>query len=117
MVKNKHIISELKTFFHKNDFNKAINCILSTIRHLNLRSSCIVIMNMLTSNVCCSVCPPTPNASKEFNKNTAIFSKNSAVFLKKTAEFLGPKGPKVHRVPKSPRFFSNPPRHFRLAKR
>lgn len=26
MVKDKHIISELKTFFHKNDCNKAINC-------------------------------------------------------------------------------------------
>ena len=41
MVKDKHIISELKTFFHKNDCNKAINCIITTIRHLNLRSSCI----------------------------------------------------------------------------
>ena len=41
MNKNTHIISELKTFFHKNDCNKAINCIMTTIRHFNLRSSCI----------------------------------------------------------------------------
>lgn len=41
MIKDKHIISELKTFFHENDCNKAINCIITTIRHLNLRSSCI----------------------------------------------------------------------------
>lgn len=41
MNKNTHIISELNTFFHKNDCNKAINCIMTTIRHFNLRSSCI----------------------------------------------------------------------------
>ena len=41
MVKDKHIISELNAFFHKNDCNKAINCIMTTIRHPNLRSSCI----------------------------------------------------------------------------
>ena len=41
MVKDKHIISELNGFFHKNDCNKAINSIMTTIRHLNLRSSCI----------------------------------------------------------------------------
>ena len=41
MVKDKHIISELNGFFHKNDCNKAINNIMTTIRHLNLRSSCI----------------------------------------------------------------------------
>ena len=36
MNKNTHIISELNTFFHKNDCNKAINCIMTTIRHFNL---------------------------------------------------------------------------------
>jgi hypothetical protein len=41
MVKDKHIISEINGFFHKNDCNKAINSIMTTIRHLNLRSSCI----------------------------------------------------------------------------
>ena len=41
MVKDKHIISELNGFFHKNDCNKAINSIMTTIRHLHLRSSCI----------------------------------------------------------------------------
>ena len=41
MVKDKHIISELNGFFHKNDCNKAVNSIMTTIRHLHLRSSCI----------------------------------------------------------------------------
>ena len=41
MVKDKHIISEINGFFHQNDCNKAINSIMTTIRHLNLRSSCI----------------------------------------------------------------------------
>ena len=41
MVKDKHIISEINGFFHKSDCNKAINSIMTTIRHLNLRSSCI----------------------------------------------------------------------------
>ena len=39
MVKDKHIISEINGFFHQSDYNKAINCIMNTIRHLNLRSS------------------------------------------------------------------------------
>ena len=41
MVKDKHIISGINGFFHKNDCNKAINSIMTTIRHLNLRSSYI----------------------------------------------------------------------------
>ena len=41
MVKDKHIISGINVFFHKNDCNKAINSIMTTIRHLNLRSSYI----------------------------------------------------------------------------
>ena len=41
MVKDKHIISELNGFFHQNDCNKAVNSIMTTIRHLHLRSSCI----------------------------------------------------------------------------
>lgn len=39
MDKDKHIISEPNAFFHENDCNKAINCIMTTIRHLNQRSS------------------------------------------------------------------------------
>ena len=39
MGKDKHIISEIDGFFHKNDSNKAINGIMRTIEHLNLRSS------------------------------------------------------------------------------
>ena len=31
MVKDKHIISEIASFFPKNDCNRAINCIISTI--------------------------------------------------------------------------------------
>ena len=41
MLKDKHIISGINVFFHKNDCNKAINSIMTTIRHLNLRSSYI----------------------------------------------------------------------------
>ena len=37
MVKDKHIISEINGFFHKNDCNITINSII--IRHLNLHSS------------------------------------------------------------------------------
>ena len=41
MLKDKHIISGINVFFHKNDCNKATNSIMTTIRHLNLRSSYI----------------------------------------------------------------------------
>ena len=41
MVKDKNIISGINGSFHKNDCNKAINSIMTTIRHLNLRSSYI----------------------------------------------------------------------------
>ena len=36
MVKDKHITSETDSFFSKNDCNRAINCIIGTISHLNL---------------------------------------------------------------------------------
>ncbi len=39
MVKDKHIISEIEGFFRKNDCNKAINSVMNTIRHMNIRSS------------------------------------------------------------------------------
>lgn len=39
MVKDKHIISEIEGFFKKNDCNKAITCIMNTIRLMNLRPS------------------------------------------------------------------------------
>ena len=39
MVKDKHIISEINGFFHESDCNRAINYIMGTIRHLNLRSA------------------------------------------------------------------------------
>ena len=39
MVKDKYIISKIKGFFHKNDNNKAINGVMRTIKHLNLRPS------------------------------------------------------------------------------
>jgi len=35
MAKDKHIISELNTFFHKNDSNKAIHCIMAIINQLS----------------------------------------------------------------------------------
>ena len=39
MVKDKHIISEIDSFFSKNDCNRAINCIIGTISRLNLNFS------------------------------------------------------------------------------
>lgn len=53
MAKDKHISSELHTFFHKNDCNRAINCIMTTIRHLNLRSSYIGIEKRHNSKLTC----------------------------------------------------------------
>lgn len=53
MVKDKHIISEINGFFHKNDCNKVINSIMTTIRHLNLRSSCIGFEKRHNSKLTC----------------------------------------------------------------
>ena len=39
MAKDKHIISEIDSFFSKNDYNRAINCIIVTISRLNLNFS------------------------------------------------------------------------------
>lgn len=53
MVKDTHIISELNTFFHQKDCNRAKNCIMTTIRHLNLRSYCIGIEKRHNSKQTC----------------------------------------------------------------
>lgn len=53
MDKDKHIISELNAFFHENDCNKAINCIMTTIRHLNQRSSHLGIEKGHNSKLAC----------------------------------------------------------------
>ena len=46
MAKDKHIISEIKGFFHKNDCNKAINYIMTTICYLNLRYGMILLAKL-----------------------------------------------------------------------
>ena len=53
MAKDKHIISGINGFFHKNDCNKAINSITTTIRHLNLRSSYIGIEERSNCKLTC----------------------------------------------------------------
>lgn len=50
MDKDKHIISELNAFFHENDCNKAINCIMTTIRHLNQRLLTSVLKKAITAS-------------------------------------------------------------------
>ena len=56
MVKDKHIISEIDSFFSKNDCNRAINCIIGTISRLNLNFSGIELRNGITVNSPVSKC-------------------------------------------------------------
>lgn len=69
MVKDKHIISGINGFFHKNDCNKAKDSITTTIRHLNLRSSYIGIEERPNCKLTCLLILFNP-----LNKNTSFLA-------------------------------------------